>query len=124
MSNLALIFSRYSALVFAIGLGIGETVINWGNWQFAPLWIVDYMIVAWLFLGSIKTRLGGNVEILLSGWAFAFGVFYMALFVSLDPELAPYIGANSMLLILMGLMLGLSVIGFLCALFAIYAKQS
>ncbi|MEY3121850.1 MAG: hypothetical protein RI993_675 [Pseudomonadota bacterium] len=58
-----------------------------------------------------------------SGWAFTSGVFYMALFVSLDPELVPYIGANSMLLILMGLMLGLSVIGFLCALFTIYAKQ-
>ncbi|MEY3123206.1 MAG: hypothetical protein RI993_2031 [Pseudomonadota bacterium] len=68
MSNLALIFSRYSALVFGIGLGIGETVINWGHWQFAPLWIVDYIVVAWLFLGFIKTRLGRNIEILLSGW--------------------------------------------------------
>lgn len=124
MSNLTLIFSRYLALMFAIGLGIGEAFINWGNWQYAPLWIVDYIIVVWLFLGFIKTRLGDNIEILLSGWAFASGVFYMALFVSLDPELAPYIEVNTILLILMGLMLSLSFIGFLCALFAIYVNRS
>jgi len=110
--------------MFAIGLGIGEAFINWGNWQYAPLWIVDYIIVVWLFLGFIKTRLGDNIEILLSGWAFASGVFYMALFVSLDPELAPYIEVNTILLILMGLMLSLSFIGFLCALFAIYVNRS
>jgi len=124
LSNLTLIFSRYLALMFAIGLGIGEAFINWGNWQYAPLWIVDYIIVVWLFLGFIKTRLGDNIEILLSGWAFASGVFYMALFVSLDPELAPYIEVNTILLILMGLMLSLSFIGFLCALFAIYVNRS
>jgi hypothetical protein len=26
-------WSRYAALVFAVGLAISEAVINWGHWQ-------------------------------------------------------------------------------------------
>ena len=63
--------------MFAVGLGIGEAVINWGHWQYAPLWIVDYVIVGWLFLGFRKTRSGHHVHILLSAWAFTAGVFYL-----------------------------------------------
>lgn len=118
-----LTWSRYSALLFAIGLGIGEAVINWGHWQYAPLWIIDYLVVTWLAFGFLKTRAGQNIHILMSGWAFTAGVFYMALFVSLDPELARHINADTTLLVLMGLMLLLSSIGFICALSAHYRQN-
>lgn len=118
-----LTWSRYSALVFAIGLGIGEAVINWGHWQYAPLWVVDYVIVAWLLLGFFKTRLGKAIHILLSGWAFTSGVFYMALFVSLDPELALYVKTNPVELALIGIMFCLSLMGLCCVLFTIYAQN-
>src|SRR5262245_31173498 len=41
---------RYLALAYAIGLAIGEAVINSSqeHWQYAPLWIIDYVIVAYL----------------------------------------------------------------------------
>ncbi len=116
--------SRYLALIFAIGLGIGEAVKNWGSWQYAPLWIVDYIIVGWLLWGFFKTRLGKSISTLLGGWAFTAGVFYMALFVSLDPELAQHNNANTTMLFLMGIMLTLSILGFLGALFAISTLQS
>lgn len=115
--------ARYLALLFAIGLGIGEAVINWGHWQYAPLWIVDYIIVAWLIWAFFKTRSGGHVYALLSGWAFTAGIFYMALFVSLDPAIPAPMRAPTVLLFLMGLMLGVSIAGFLCALFSIHAQQ-
>ena len=115
-SNFVLICSRYTAFVFAVGLAIGETILNWENWQFAPLWIVDYAIALWLMIGFFSTRQGKNLHILQSGWAFTAGVFYMALFVSIDPELAPYIKAAPQELFLMGLMLSLSCIGLVCAL--------
>jgi hypothetical protein len=114
MRTIALAGSRYLALLFAIGLAIGEAVINWGNWQYAPLWIVDYIIAAWLILGFVKTRHGSAIHVLLSGWAFTAGVFYMALFLSLDS--ATGIPADPALLILIGVMLGLSILGFLGAL--------
>jgi hypothetical protein len=112
---LLLSWSRFTALVFAIGLGVGEAVINWGNWQYAPLWIVDYIVVAWLLTGFYKTRSGRHLPWLISGWAFTAGVFYMALFASLDPGLSMYIKPSRSILMLMGLMLMLSVSGILSA---------
>lgn len=117
---MALACSRYLALLFAAGLAIGEAVINWGNWQYAPLWIVDYIIVAWLILGFVKTRHGDNLHILLAGWAFTAGVFYMALFVSLDPQIAVHFETDTVLMALVGFMLGVCIAGFLCALRALY----
>jgi len=112
------------ALAFAIGLGIGETVMNWGHWQYAPLWIVDYIIVGWLFWAFVKTRSGNNLHTLLSGWAFTSGVFYMALFVGLDPVAAYHLETNTVLLTLISVMLAVSVIGFLCALLTVHAQRS
>ena len=115
---------RVLAVVFAIGLGIGETVINWGHWQYAPLWIVDYLMVFWLLWAVWQTKNGQNVHHLLSAWAFTMGVFYIALFVSLDPENAADSQSDSTLLILMGLMLGISLIGFLGALRVLNSQQA
>lgn len=118
-----LVCSRYLALVFAVGLGIGEAVINWGHWQYAPLWIVDYIVVGWLLWAFFKTRSGGHVHSLLSGWAFTAGIFYMALFISLDPAIPAHMRAEAVLLVLMGLMLGLSTLGLLFTLLTIHAQQ-
>ena len=115
--------SRYLALVFAIGLGIGEVAINWGHWQYAPLWIVDFIIVGWLLWAFFRTRSGNHVYILLGGWAFTAGIFYMALFVSLDPAIPVHMRAAMVLLVLIGLMLGLSIIGFLCALLTLHLQK-
>lgn len=108
--------SRYAALLFAVGLGIGEAVINWGNWQFAPMWIVDYMCVVWLLAGFHQTRSQAvsrqSIAVLASGWAFTAGVFYMAFFISLDPGVAKCnIGAGGTILIAIGLMLLIAALG-------------
>jgi uncharacterized membrane protein len=51
---------RYLALVFAIVLAIVEAVLNSSreHWQYAPLWIIDYIIVAYLQAGFWLTRRG------------------------------------------------------------------
>ena len=117
-------WSRYAALLFAVGLGIGEAAINWGHWQFAPLWIVDYVCVLWLFAGFYQTRgqaaSGQSIAVLASGWAFTAGVFYMALFISLDPEVAKYnISASGTILILIGLMLLIAALGIVTSFLAL-----
>src|SRR5262245_49450629 len=110
-------WSRYSALLFAVGLGIGEAVINWGNWQFAPMWIVDYICVAWLLAGFYLTRSQAvsrqSMAVLASGWAFTAGAFYMALFISLDPGIVflDDIGEGRTILILIALMLVIAALG-------------
>ncbi|MGH9769341.1 MAG: hypothetical protein ACREAB_18095 [Blastocatellia bacterium] len=117
-------WSRYTALIFAVDLGIGEAAINWGHWQFAPPWIVDYICVLWLLAGFYQTR-GKTLDrqsiaVLVSGWAFTAGVFYMALFISLDPEVAKYnLGRGGTILILIGLMLVIAARGVVTSFLAL-----
>ncbi|MGH9769929.1 MAG: hypothetical protein ACREAB_21095 [Blastocatellia bacterium] len=122
-------WSRYTALLFAVGLGIGEAVINWGHWQFAPLWIVDYVCVVWLLAGFYQTRSQAasrqSIAVLISGWAFTAGVFYMALFISLDPEVAKYnIGASGMILLAIKLMLLLAALGVVTSFLALRRSKA
>ena len=117
-------WGRHTALLFAVGLGTGEAVINWGHWQFAPLWIVDYICVVWLLAGFYQTRSQAvgrqSIAVLASGWAFTAGVFYMALFISLDPEVAKYnIGAGGTILILIELMLLIAALGIVTSFLAL-----
>jgi hypothetical protein len=113
------VVSRYLALLFAIGLAVGETIISWGHWQFAPLFIIDYLTAAFLLCAFYATRNGGHIHSLLAAWAFSAGVFYMDLFVNLDPQLPIQLRPTSIVMALIVLVLALSVIGFVSALLAI-----
>ena len=103
--------NKVLATLFAIGLGIGEAVMNWGNWQYAPLWIVDYMIVIVLLVGAFQASTEKSASILKASWAFSFGVMYMALFVTIDPDKEKYYNASPIILYLIGSLIILSVIG-------------
>jgi hypothetical protein len=121
-------WSRYTALLFAVSLGIGEAAINWGHWQFAPLWIVDYVCVLWLLAGFYQTRSQAvsrpSIAVLVSGWAFTAGAFYMAFFISLDPDVAKYnIGASGTILILIGLMLVIAALGVVTSFLALRGSK-
>ena len=117
------VVSRYLALLFAIGLAIGETIISWGNWQFAPLWIVDYLMVIWLLYAYSKTRRPENTYTLLAAWAFAVGVFYMDLFVYADPQVPAHVRPAPVVMSLIVLCLAVSLIGCVTALFAARAQR-
>ena len=57
---------------------------------------------------------------LTSAWAFTAGAFYMALFLSLDPEVAKYnIGAGGTILILIELMLLIAALGVVTSFLAL-----
>jgi hypothetical protein len=104
---------RYLALVYAIGLAIGETVINSSQeqWQYAPLWIIDYLIVAYLLAGFWVTRRGRYIPVLMSAYALSTGVLYIALFLNFDPELPEVARGQGIIVALIGLVLGVSVVG-------------
>jgi hypothetical protein len=97
------------AFLYAAGLGIGEAVINWGHWQYAALWIVDYMIVVWLLVGAFKKENAASV--LKGAWSFAFGVMYMALAVVTDPAQREMMEIPAVLKALIGLLMALSIVG-------------
>lgn len=115
-----LAWSRYTALIFAIGLAIGEAVINWGHWQYAPLWIVDYIVAAWLAIAFWRTGRGASPLELTSAWAFACGVFYMALFIWLSRIRDGNVQAEGKqgLITIIGIMLCLTAAGIATSLLA------
>ena len=110
------VVSRYLALLSAIGIAIAETIISWGHWQFAPLWIIDYLMAAVLFYAFYKTRNADHAYTLLAAWAFTLGVFYMDLFVNLDPQLPQPMRPDTIVMALIGLMILVSLAGFFTAL--------
>lgn len=118
------VVSRYLALLYAVGLAIGETIISWNNWQFAPLWIVDYLMVICLLYAFYRTREVRNLHTLLAAWTFTLGVFYMDLFMNLDPQLSHPMKPGPVVMSLIVLVLVLSFIGFFTAVFAIRAQAS
>jgi hypothetical protein len=63
--------------------------------------------------------------VLASGWAFTAGVFYMALFISLDPDVAKYnIGASGTILILIALMLMIAALGVVTSFLALWRSKA
>jgi zinc transporter ZupT len=100
-------------LLYAVGLAVGETVINSSQdqWQYAPMWIIDYLIVIYLLIGFWMTRRSRNVPILMSAYAVSTGVMYMVFFLGLDPDVPEAAQLSGSLLALVGLVVGISVIG-------------
>ena len=104
---------RYLALLYAIGLAIGEALLNsmQGQWQYAPMWIIDYLIVVYLLVGFWVTRQGRHVPILMSAYALSTGVMYMVFFLGLDPDVPEAARLSSILFGLVGLVFAISVLG-------------
>src|SRR5688572_15434730 len=71
--------ARYLALALAVSLAVAETLINESRpeWQYAPLWIIDFAISAGLLAGFWLTRRGRWIPVLMAAYALALGVFYL-----------------------------------------------
>lgn len=111
--------SRHLAWIYAVGLAIGETIVSWGHWQFAPLFIIDYLVSVLLLLAFYSTRYGNKVHTLLAAWAFSLGVFYMDLFVNIDPGMPANLRCGPIVAWLIVLLIVVGLVGFVTALSAI-----
>jgi hypothetical protein len=109
--------ARYLALILAVSLAIAEAVINESQpeWQYAPLWIIDYAISTSLLAGFWLTRRGRWIPILMTAYALALGVFYLAFFQHFDPELPEEARGSSLIVFLIGLALAASAAGLAAA---------
>jgi hypothetical protein len=69
------------AIGFAVFLAIAEVVRNWGSWGFWPFWVVDYLAVALLAAGAVRTLRARTASLWLSGgWGFTCAMFWMSFF--------------------------------------------
>ena len=108
IKKINLIFATFYSIILAII----EVMLNWGDWQYAPLWIVDYLIVIILLSAVFVFKKYIQRLMLLLGWAFSSGVMYMALFINLEPMPTTVKSPNvEGILPLVGLALVVSIIG-------------
>ena len=113
--------SALLAVITGFALACAETWLNWGDWQPWPFFVVDYLAAAMLAVGGVRTlqKQKGGLRLLAGGWGFAAGMVWMAFFITLQQN-----GAGSsftdavtptILLTLMGALLGVSLAGLALA---------
>ena len=114
--------SAWLALIVGVSLGGFELLVNWGQWQWWPYWLVDFVASALLIGGGIQTlrRSEPGLRLLCAGWAFAIGMAWMSFagnFESgVDPARAGRVAGFCLALI--GLMIATSLVGLVLALTA------
>lgn len=116
------------ALPFALFLGIAEVVRNWGAWGFWPFWLVDYIAVgllAWGWHAARRSR-PGALSLLAGAWGFTCAMFYMSFFGHLADLERPDHGPieHRSLTVIIGILFGVTVLGFACTLNARYVGAS
>ena len=119
-------FSAWLAIGFALFLAIGEAVRNWGDWQWWPFWVVDYVAATLLFSGGVSALRTNGTKLLAGSWGFACAMSYMSFFSHIDViqkgPLATYGPQGTIneqtLTGIIGILLVIAIIGFATSLFA------
>ncbi|MEO1151949.1 MAG: hypothetical protein AAFW83_13320 [Pseudomonadota bacterium] len=117
-------FSALLAIGFAIFLAIGEAVRNWGDWQWWPFWLVDYIAATLMLTGGLFVLKRDDATVLVGAWGFTCAMFYMSFFSHIyeiqKGQLGSYGPQGSInehtLTILIGILLLVSIIGFVMSL--------
>ena len=111
------------AIGFAIFLAIAEVVRNWGSWGYWPFWVVDYLAVALLATGGVRTLRTQTASLWLSGgWGFTCAMFWMSFFshveaLRADPNAADHGPVeHGPLTAIIGCLFALTILGFARAL--------
>ncbi len=115
------VFSARLALGFAIFLALAEIRRNWGDWGYAPFWIVDYIAVVLLLAGwrtALSRPTPHGVGILCGAWGFTCAMFYASFFSHLQHLGAPDHGPDDpiALTVVIGVLFALTIAGAALAL--------
>ena len=114
--------SAWLALAFGAFLALAETVRNWGDWQWWPFWLVDFIAAGLLLAGSTATlRQRPRGSVLLAGaWGFTSAMFYMSFWSHIESFEQPAEGnlPQGPLTLVIGILWGLTILGFALALAA------
>jgi len=110
------------ALVFGLVLGAAEAARNWGNWQWWPFWLVDFIAAGLLVAGASLTLRGrpGGGSLLCGAWGFTTAMFYMSFWSHIEHIAEPAEGNFDQvpLTITIGVLWGITLVGFGLALAA------
>ena len=113
--------SAWLAIAFGVFLAVAEVLRNWGDRQWWPFWVVDYIAAALLIFGGQRALNTGTVRWLAGGWGWTAAMFWMSFFSHVE-QLRTDAGEHTgpipqdRLTLVIGVMLVLALLGFLAAL--------
>lgn len=111
--------SAWLAVAFGLALAVLEAVRNWGDWQWWPFWVVDYVAATLLVVGGVLVLRRGPARWLTAGWGFACAMFWMSFFGHYADvlRLGAAVGAQEQrLTLIIGFMFGVTALGLATAL--------
>lgn len=104
------------AVAFGLFLAVAETARNWGNWQWWPFWLVDYLAVALLLAGARLASRGapGGTAMLAGAWGFTTAMFYSSFWSHIERAGQPADGnlAQEPLTVVIGALWVITIAGF------------
>jgi hypothetical protein len=115
------VFLAWWSVVWAVLLAVGEVVRNWGDWQYWPFWLSDFLASALLLVGA-WFALRPNQDNRLSPLVGAFGICtafaYDSFFSHLATMEQPISGniTHGPLTVIIGVLFGLATLSFLSSL--------
>jgi len=118
--------SAWLAIVFGLVLGALEAVRNWGDWQWWPFWVVDYLAATLLVVGGVLASRLSVERWLSAGWGFACAMFWMSFFGHYGDAMkagGEISAREQRLTLIIGVLLGVTVVGLLLSLLG-QPKQS
>ena len=108
--------AAYLAIAFGVFLAIAEAVRNWGNWQWWPYWLMDYIAAALLVAGGalVLRKAPRGSAVLAGAWGFTTGIFYSSFWSHIDHFDQPADGniAQTPLTIIIGILWVITIVGF------------
>ncbi len=115
-------WSSFPALAFGTFLALAELARNWGDWQWWPFWLVDFIAAALLITGGLlAARQHGRAPQMLAGaWGFASAMFYMSFWSHIEQLDQPAEGnlSQAPLTVVIGILWVITILAFAHSLFA------
>jgi hypothetical protein len=110
------------ALLFGSFLALAEVARNWGNWQWWPFWLVDFIAAGLLVAGAslvLRGRAQG-AQVLAGAWGFTSAMFYMSFWSHIEHFNEPADGnlAQGPLTVVIGVLWAVTIVGFVLSLLA------
>lgn len=119
--------SAWLAIVFGSMGAVLEVVRNWGDWQWWPFWVVDYVAAVLLVSGGLAVVRRRSERFLAAGWGFGCAMFWMSFFGHYGDILkagAQVSAREHRLTVAIGFMFGLTVVGLATALLGRRSAQA
>jgi hypothetical protein len=106
------------AIVWAVLLAVGECARNWGDWQWWPFWLLDFIASALLLVGAwfaLRPNQGKCLSPLVGALGFCTAGAYGSFFSHLEVMEQPVSGnfAHGPLTVIIGVLFGLATASFL-----------